>query len=120
MGEVTRANLVCFAGARQPFEGVLAHDLEQGEARLACRRLASTDEAFVDERAEPVEDCPVANGLRRRERKAAREYADLREQALRGRIEQVVAPIERHPQGLLVLWLVAPSTGQELKPVAEA
>ena len=117
--EVSAASLVVLAGRAQSLEGIVAHELQQGEARFV--RLALRHEALVDERREPFQDGAPhsAHGFGRRERAPAREYAELCEEPLRVGVEQVVAPVERHAQRLLVARRVAAPAGEELEAVAE-
>ncbi len=120
--EVPPARLVAVARGREPLERVFAHDLEHREARLAGGGLALPHEALVDECAEPFEDrgVTVADGLGRGERPAAGEDAEPFEKLLRVGIEQVVAPVERHAQRLLMPWRITPAARQQLQPVSES
>ena len=120
--EVAAARLVALAQCRQSLERILAHDLEHREPRVAGGSLALPDEALVDQRRESFQHGVVssADSLGGRKRPAAREHAELREEALRSRLEQVVAPVERHAERLLMLRRVATTAGEEFQPVTQA
>src|SRR5207237_3440746 len=60
-----------------------------------------------------------AGRLRRVEGAAAREDCEPGEEALLVRAEEVVAPVERRPERLLVLGGVAAAAGEEREPVPE-
>ena len=117
--EMPAARLVALARRAQPLDGVVAHELEQHEARLVG--LALRHEALVDERRKPFQDRAVdsAHGFGRRERAPTGEHAELREEPLRAGLEQVIAPVERHAQRLLVSRSVAAPAREELEAVAE-
>ena len=111
--------LVALVGRTQPLEGVVAHELKQGEARLVG--LALRDKALVDKRGEPLQDgsFDTADGFGRRKRAPACEHAELREEPLRIGVEQVVAPVERQAEGPLVPRRVAAPAGEELEAISE-
>ncbi len=121
MLEVPAANLGLAARGRQSLEGVLAHDFEHREPRLAGVRLALPHEALVDERRESFEHGAVtaADGLGRRKGAAAGEHGELRKELLCIGLEQVVAPVESHAKGLLVPRRVAPPACKELQTVSQ-
>src|SRR5262245_13735273 len=91
----------------EPLVRVLADDLEHREAIATA-----SHEALVDERAEILER-RVADRFRGSECPASGEDAEPREQLLGARLEQVVAPVERHAQRLLMLRRVAAPAGQQ-------
>ena len=100
---VPPAQLVELAFGLEPLERVLPDRLEQAEARLAVGAVRLADEALVDERGETLEDLPevhlvAADGVGDLQRAAAREDAEPRQQRLLGRLEQVVAPVDRVAQ----------------------
>src|SRR6266571_6116590 len=115
------ASLVAVARLRQSLERVLAHDLEHRKARLARVGLALPHEALVNEGRKSFEHraLTAADGFGRRKRAAACEHAKPHKETLCVRLEQVVAPVECHAEGLLVPRRVAPPAGEELEPVSQ-
>src|SRR6185437_8344641 len=113
--------VVGLAKLRESLERVLTDDLEHPEPRLTVRSLALSHETLVDERGEPFEHRAVAtaDGLRGWKRPAAGEHAELREEMLRLRFEEGVAPVERHAECLLMARRVPSPTGEQLQPVAQ-
>src|SRR5205085_10632099 len=108
-----------------PFERVLANRREQPEPRLSVAAVPLADEALVDERRDRVErpaDRLVVRAHRvcDLERAAAAEDAEPREQPLLGRVEQVVAPLDRRSQRPLPLGEVARAAGEETEALAES
>ena len=77
-------------------------------------------EALVGERGDAVERLEAADGLGGVEREAAGEDAELGEQPLRRRVEQVVAPVDRAAQRLLAARDVARAGAEEVEPAREA
>src|SRR5437764_3441179 len=116
---MTPPYLLLHAARGEAQKRVLPHRLYHREPRLVL--LGLPDKALVHERRDPFEHRPVdaADGLGRRERAAAGKDAELREEPLLVLAEQVVAPVERGSQRLLVLRRVAAAAGQELEAVAE-
>ena len=78
-------------------------------------------ETLVDESGEPLQDGALspAYGLGRRKRAPACEHAELREEPLRAGVKQVIAPVERHAERLLMSRRVAAPAGEELETVSE-
>ena len=94
------AEVVELAVRLEPFERVLPDRLEQAEARLAVGAVGLADEALVDERREALEHLAqvrlvAADGVGDLQRAAAGEDSEPRQQSLLGRLEQVVAPVDR-------------------------
>ena len=95
----------------------LADDLEHAEARLAFAAGDRVDQALVGQRGETVErldpelGAGVADLVGRLERPAAGEDGEPDEQPPLGRVEQLVAPVDRAPERAL-------PSGQVLAPLA--
>ena len=103
---------------------VLADRLELTEPGLALDAVPLPDEALVDERRERLERFaerhPLAgHRVRELERAPAGEDAEAGEERLLGRLEQVVAPLDRVPQRALALGQVAGAAGQQVEPLLE-
>src|SRR5919201_1140113 len=81
--------------------------------------VVAAEQALVDEGGEVVER-GVADVFGRLEGAAVRENREAREQALLGRREELVAPVDRGPQRLLALGQVARAARQQLEPPAQA
>ena len=110
--------------APRALERVLPDRLEQPEARLAVGAVRLPDEALVDERGEALEHLAevhlvAADGVGDLERAAAREDAEPREQGLLGRLEQVVAPVDRVAERALPRRQVVGAAGEQVEPLLE-
>ena len=122
---VAAAHLLELTAFLELLERVLADRLEQPEARLAVRRRPTAGRgscrratrAFERLRRTPFPR--GRNGIRELERAAAGEDAEPGEERLLGRLEQVVAPVDRVPQRALALGQVAGAAGQQVEPVLE-
>src|SRR5687767_1739727 len=106
------AKVVQPAALLQAFSGELADGLQHREALAGA-----TDEADLDERGECVQ-VGRAHRLRGVDRPPAREDTELREQPALASGEQVVAPLDRRPEGPLPLGDVS-WTAAEGQPRAE-
>ncbi len=84
----------------EALERVLADGLQHAEARLAVGTVLPAQQALVQQRSEVVER-GATDRLGGRGGAAADEDAQLGEEALLARLEQLVAPVNGRPQGLL-------------------
>ncbi len=96
------------------FERVLTDGLEHAEPAVGTGQ-----QALVGERRDPVERLEPAHRLGGFEREAAGEHAELREQPLGLRFEQVIAPADRGAQRLLALRRVAGAAAEQIEPARE-
>ena len=115
---VAAAQLRLLAGLGQPLEREAAHGLQHPEARLARDLAAARDEADAEQGLEP-DLVGLADLPRSRERPAAAEDGEPREQLAVGLGEQVVAPVERAPECLLPRRRVARALDQDRELVLE-
>ena len=105
----------------QLLAAVLAERFEHHEAQLAFLRGPLHEQAVVHERRDAVQHVDakvferIADSLRGFERAASGEDRQTAEELLLGRRQQVVAPLDRLPKGLLALRQVPRPAGQELE-----
>jgi hypothetical protein len=104
---VPRTQLLRLARGLQPLERVLADRLQHDEA-VGADRL---QQAQIDERREGVE-IGLTDLLRSVERESAGEDAQAPEELLLFRGQQLVAPLDRRPQGALTLGGVPRAAGE--------
>ena len=121
---VPPAQLLELALGLETFERILTDRLEQTEARLAVGAVRLADEALVDERGETLEHLPevhlvAADGVGDLQRATAREDTEPRQQGLLGRLEQVVAPVDRVAERALPCRQVVRAAGEEVEPLLE-
>ncbi len=98
----------------QPFQTELPDRFQHRVPGLAVRLLPNPDETLLDETFEAVQriNAIVFHGICRLKRPAAPENAQLAEESLLIRGEQVVAPGDGVAQGLLAWREINGATGQ--------
>ena len=110
---VSRSDGHCIAALGETLEAVLANGFKHPETRLARDPVDLLHQALVDERKKRVRQfnleraIRVADGARPLDRPAANENRQPPQQRLLGRIEQVIAPVDRAPKRALSLGDVA-------------
>ena len=110
----------------QPLEGERADRLQHHEPRVGVLGVLA-QEALVDEARQAVEHveggAPArlrpADGLGGLELEAAHEHGDRGEEALDGRVQEVVAPGDRAAQRLLPRRQVARAATQQVEPALQ-
>ena len=110
---VATPQLIGFAALVQALERVGADRLEHPEAIAV-----GTDEAVLRKRLER-EDVDMADRVRGGEREATREDAQASEGLLSGRIEQLVAPVDRGAKRAMALGEVARAAREQGEAVGE-
>ena len=112
------AQLVLEPALTEPFEREFADGLEHPVALLAELSRAAAEQTLVEQRGKRVE-IGIAHQLRRLERAAAAEHAEVREQRLLVLVEQVVRPRDGRPERHVTFLGVAGSL-ERVELVGEA
>src|SRR5262249_2954269 len=103
---VPTADRLAVAPRGQTLERVVTDGLEHPEARLVAARMLGREQAVAEERLDSLQDVEVGSLCYRLcapEREASHEDAEIREELLLPRVEEVVAPPDRAPQRPLSL-----------------
>src|SRR5207244_6358125 len=104
---VPASNVVLLSARAKVLTRVLTHGLEHPEAWLSAPPLVDGDQALVEQRAHPLDDVipqvMSAYLLGSGQCPSAGEHREPCEQPLCGRVEKVVAPVDRRPQRPLAL-----------------
>ena len=92
----------------------MPHHVEQAETRLVVRGDLDADQALLGQR---LDDLPglAGDGLDGLDRAAAAEDRQPAEQALLGRIQKGVAPVDRVAQGLVAVRPVTRAAAEQVE-----
>src|SRR5215218_10730701 len=118
-------SFLLFSVRFEPLQGVFSYRLQHPEATLAVLRLRPVQEALVHERRQKVEYLLrkvfplVAHRLRRFERTATREDREPPEEQPLFRSQQIVAPPDGVPEGLLAGRRILRPTFEQAQPALE-